>query len=295
MSVIVRKGETTVLDGPRVSLVGGIQPHVFRHLLQKNDELLMADGTLFRFLLTYDSESYYPRSRTGWPAQCQEYWDYITTQASEWADARMSCQTEFGDEAPLDIKFEPQARELFYNFTERMLQEQSSLDALNDNSLFQFSQFIPKAVTAVIRVAGLLHILHALDKGVDIDRSGPIRKETVWGLATWYSFTWVKPLIPPQNTLQTNTKGNQEMNTELCRFDPERNCIVIRVSGVYEYEIDRERLKTPASCLDWIHQVHEKRWGSEIMEEFLEVLFAEIPGSFWIGHMWDTLREKVRN
>jgi hypothetical protein len=44
-----------------------------------------------------------------------------------------------------------------------------------------------------------------------------------------------------------------------------------------------DRLKTAGQCLDWIHQLHEKSWGPEVMQDFLEVLFRMIPSDLWSG------------
>jgi len=53
--------------------------------------------------------------------------------------------------------------------------------------------------------------------------------------------------------------------------------------GTYDIEISRTR--TPAACLDWIHQISHKVWawenGAQVMRDFLEVLYETIPTSFW--------------
>jgi hypothetical protein len=52
----------------------------------------------------------------------------------------------------------------------------------------------------------------------------------------------------------------------------------------YIYDVDLDRCKTAAGCLDWIHQVGPgKIWGPEIISEFLEVLFDTIPVELWSG------------
>lgn len=47
------------------------------------------------------------------------------------------------------------------------------------------------------------------------------------------------------------------------------------------YDIPIERCKTAESCMDWIHQIAMKRWGREVMGDFLKVLFKVIPGGLW--------------
>ena len=65
-----------------------------------------------------------------------------------------------------------------------------------------------------------------------------------------------------------------------CKRD---KCIVIDLQYGGPYWIPLNRLKTAAQCLDWIHQLHEKSWGSEVMQDFLKVLFRMIPPDFWAG------------
>lgn len=47
------------------------------------------------------------------------------------------------------------------------------------------------------------------------------------------------------------------------------------------YDIPIERCQTAESCMDWIHQISMKRWGREVMGDFLNVLFTVIPGGLW--------------
>ena len=67
-----------------------------------------------------------------------------------------------------------------------------------------------------------------------------------------------------------------------CYYDARRNCIVLRLWPEYQYEIPKERLHSPEAVLDWIHQVNCKGWSAIMIKEFLSVLFATIPESFWI-------------
>lgn len=60
-------------------------------------------------------------------------------------------------------------------------------------------------------------------------------------------------------------------------------CIVIDLQYGGPYWIPMDRLKTAGQCLDWIHQLHEKSWGPEVMQDFLEVLFRMIPSDLWSG------------
>ncbi|HSN23520.1 MAG TPA: DUF3987 domain-containing protein, partial [Methylomicrobium sp.] len=178
---IARVGDVFVIPENAVSVVGGTQPKTLRYCLQKNNDLMMMDGTLFRFQLYYDPQSYYPKKEGGWSEKNQQYWEYLVCEIVKWADDRYrNWRTELGKETPLYIPFDPEAQHFYHLFEEKVLAERFRLD---DEGGFQFSNFIPKAITHLISTAGILHIIKAIDSGVGIDQAGPIRKETVVGAA----------------------------------------------------------------------------------------------------------------
>jgi len=178
---IARVGDVFAIPESAVSIVGGTQPKTLRYCLQKNNDLMMMDGTLFRFQLYYESQSYYPKKEGGWSEKSQQYWEYLVCEIVKWADDRYrNWRTELGNEVPLYIRFDPEAQHFFHVFEEKVLAERFRLD---DEGTFQFSNFIPKAITHLISTAGMLHIIKAIDSGVGIDKAGPISKETVVGAA----------------------------------------------------------------------------------------------------------------
>ena len=67
------------------------------------------------------------------------------------------------------------------------------------------------------------------------------------------------------------------------RVNVENGCIVIRMPNQGAYEVDLDRCKSAAACLDWIHQVSSKIGSEQIISDFLEVLFESIPVDFWSG------------
>jgi hypothetical protein len=71
-----------------------------------------------------------------------------------------------------------------------------------------------------------------------------------------------------------------------CYVDRKTNCIMIKTGREgYEYDIDLDRCKTAAQCLDWIHQVClGKNWAtSELVKDFVEILFRNIDVNLWSG------------
>lgn len=68
-----------------------------------------------------------------------------------------------------------------------------------------------------------------------------------------------------------------------CTFNKKVNTIDIEVTPAYIYQVDLDQCSTSIEVLDWLHQLHEKIWGPEIMDDFLELLFAHIPSKLWHG------------
>lgn len=68
-------------------------------------------------------------------------------------------------------------------------------------------------------------------------------------------------------------------------YDSKKDSIVIlvRPERKITYEIEMVRCTTAGSVLDWIHQIHSKNWGHEVMQDMLDVLFTEISSDLWSG------------
>ena len=60
---------------------------------------------------------------------------------------------------------------------------------------------------------------------------------------------------------------------EVFRYDPRNETLTINV--VYEYEVDLDRIRTPADLLEWTHHLAEKNWiTTAVLAEFIERVFT---------------------
>ena len=57
---VVRVSGSTSISGMRVQVFGGVQPVVWKKVFGSKDGLFLTDGTVYRFLPTFEGESYCP-------------------------------------------------------------------------------------------------------------------------------------------------------------------------------------------------------------------------------------------
>ena len=79
--------------------------------------------------------------------------------------------------------------------------------------------------------------------------------------------------------------GGEGREYKFVSHDKKNNCILIKTNtGGYSYDVDLDRCKTAAQCLDWIHQLHVKTWfDAEREKEFIDLLLRLIPSELWSG------------
>jgi len=153
---ILRAGNSMTIQGARVSICGGIQPEVFRAVFGDKGGLFLSDGTIFRFLLTYEQASHYELTRATWSDQHREAWEGLVNRALKWADTRFRLEQE-----PLILKLSDEAWDCFSDF-------RNNTHSMRDHFPSAFRGFIPKAMSYVLRIAGLLHCIEQFSNGSDV-------------------------------------------------------------------------------------------------------------------------------
>ena len=145
---IVRSKESYTVSGLRISIVGGIQPVVWQMSFGGQKGLFLSDGTVFRFLATYEGDPFYNLTVESWSDENREVWERTLTLAMEWADLLVF------DEGwkPKTICLSEDAQNLFFNWRNRL---QEAKNELPD----QLKGHIPKLIGYSLRLAGVLYCL----------------------------------------------------------------------------------------------------------------------------------------
>jgi len=162
---IVRAGSSVTIQGARVSICGGIQPEVFKTVFGDKGGLFLTDGTIFRFLLTYEPAGHFELTRATWNEQHRFTWENLVNKALWWADDKFKSSDNF-----LILKLSDDAWSCFSAF-------RNNLYSLRNQFPPAFRGFIPKATSYILRIAGLLHVMEQLFTGDDI--SPVITAETI--------------------------------------------------------------------------------------------------------------------
>ena len=142
---IVRAKETLTLTGCRISIFGGIQPKVWQKIFSEDDGLHLIDGTIYRFLPTYEGASYHPLTSEAWSDDNRKSWESLLTDALSWAD---------NQEKPKDLILSEDAQEAFFEWRNGLFQTKDDLPP-------QVQGFIPKLTGYALRFAGVLYLMHA--------------------------------------------------------------------------------------------------------------------------------------
>jgi hypothetical protein len=144
---VVRVGRTVHITGARVSLFGGVQPGVFARAFKSDDGVYLMDGTVFRFLLTYEPSAYHELTPESWSDTAREFWETILHRAMRWTAGRVE---EHGQS--LTMLLDSEAQSLFLCW-------RNSLEQHKGNVPESFRGFFPKGYSYALRLAGLLHCM----------------------------------------------------------------------------------------------------------------------------------------
>jgi len=154
---IVRAGSSVTIQGARISICGGIQPEVFRSVFGDKGGLFLTDGTIFRFLLTYEPAGHFELTRATWNNHHKAAWEELINKALQWADDKFKSEDDF-----LVLKLSDEAWNYFLDF-------RNNIYSMRDHFPPAFGGFIPKAVSYVLRISGLLHVMEQLFDADDIN------------------------------------------------------------------------------------------------------------------------------
>lgn len=150
---IVRAKETWTLTGCRISVFGGIQPGIWQKIFSESDGLHLVDGTIFRFLPTFEGSSYHPLTKESWSDDNREAWESLLRTALAWADGHLKESKK--------LCLSKDAQTVFFDWRNDLFQTKDDLPA-------QIQGFIPKLVGYALRFAGILYLMHRFNQGQEI-------------------------------------------------------------------------------------------------------------------------------
>jgi hypothetical protein len=145
---VTRAKETRMIKGARVQVCGGIQPDIFKKIFSGNNGTFLEDGTIFRFLLTYEKSSFYPLTLESWNKEERDAWTRTLNGAFHWANTN----------DPVTALCTDAAQDMFITWRNEIMSQKEEFQRL-------FGGFIPKAVGYAARLAGVIHLIHAFSSG----------------------------------------------------------------------------------------------------------------------------------
>ena len=152
---ISRASQATTIRGARISIFGGLQPAVFKMAFCGDNGIYLNDGTVFRFLFTYERDSFVPLTNESWDDRNRKAWESTLTNALSWADATIAVD---GWE-PHVLRLTDDAREYFQSYRNSLFEMKKHLPT-------PIQGFIPKAISYVLRIAGNLHCMRRFSCGM---------------------------------------------------------------------------------------------------------------------------------
>lgn len=151
---IVRAKESYTISGARICLVGGIQPIVWQRSFGSEKGLFLTDGTVYRFLATYEGDHLYKLTKESWSDENRKAWERTLTLAMEWSDDLIAGE----DWKPKKICLSDDAQELFFDWCNRLQESKSELPD-------QLKGYLPKLIGYSLRLAGVLYCMNHFATG----------------------------------------------------------------------------------------------------------------------------------
>ena len=151
---VVRATESFTVSGARISIFGGIQPHVWRTIFGGDKGLYLADGTVYRFLPTFENDRSFPLTTESWADSNRKAWEQPLTLAMEWAGEIAKAE---GWKAKC-LCLDQDAQAFFFDWCNRLNESKSELPD-------QLKGFIPKSIGYALRLSGVLYCMRQFSAG----------------------------------------------------------------------------------------------------------------------------------
>jgi len=123
---VIRADGADTIEGSRVSIFGGIQPEVWKRIFGGEKGLYTVDGTVFRFLPTYEPNYFHELTSETWSPKNEAAWKSLVTSALAWGNVRVSTK----DWEPLILSFDEEAQARFIDWRNDLFGYKAELPAI---------------------------------------------------------------------------------------------------------------------------------------------------------------------
>jgi len=151
---IVRAKESLTISGARVSLFGGVQPRVWQASFSSEKGLFLEDGTVFRFLATFEGNTFYNLTSESWNDKNRDAWERTLSLAMEWADNRILDK----DWKVKRLCLSKDAQALFLDWRNDLYSKKTEIPD-------QLKGFLPKITSYALRLSGALFCMNQFAAG----------------------------------------------------------------------------------------------------------------------------------
>jgi len=145
---VVRAGQAFTVSGARVNIFGGIQPRVWQTIFGSKKGLYLHDGTVYRFLPTFEADQTYRLNAESWDDGNRQIWEQTLKFALQWSDEIIKSDNWKARELLLD----QQSQEYFFNWRNELYNQKPYFPS-------QLKGFIPKITSYALRLSGILHCM----------------------------------------------------------------------------------------------------------------------------------------
>jgi hypothetical protein len=136
-----------------LNIIGGIQPFVFQKVFGAENGFYLADGTVTRFLWTFEPEANHLLTEEVWSIVNAGIWSYLINRSNEWSLAHI--------EKPLKLIFTTDAFTKFCLWRNSIYKKIKSFPP-------EVRAFIPKTVDYAVRLSAAIHCISCLNAEMDI-------------------------------------------------------------------------------------------------------------------------------
>ena len=149
-----RAERAVTIANARVSIVGGCQPRVWLESFGARSGLYLSDGTVYRFLTTFEPYSYHELTAEPWSDENRSAWDDTLSMCMSWAD---------------EIVKNPQWRarrlQLTDDARDHFLQWRNTLARDSEKFPQPMRGYLPKFYGQALRLAGALYCIDVFSRG----------------------------------------------------------------------------------------------------------------------------------